>query len=69
MVYHSYVYVHEGYGFGDVLQQPHDADPGDTVYAKFVSAHPRNNLETDNSYLFVEYNLASYMTSIISFDD
>jgi len=45
-----------GKSFGDVLVQPGNANPGSSVTAKFVSGHLRNNLMTDSSFLFVEYN-------------
>ncbi|PNF17882.1 hypothetical protein B7P43_G02187 [Cryptotermes secundus] len=41
--------------FGDCIEQPvRVAEPGVTVTAKFVAAHPRNNLTLGASYLTVE---------------
>ena len=44
-----------GKSFGDVLEQPASAvSPGDTVFAKFVGANPRNDLRLESSYAVVE---------------
>ncbi|MCH8542875.1 MAG: neutral/alkaline ceramidase [Alcanivorax sp.] len=41
--------------FGTLLEDvPPSAEPGDTVRAIFQAGHPRNNLMTDDSYVFVE---------------
>ncbi|KDR24151.1 Neutral ceramidase [Zootermopsis nevadensis] len=43
------------HNFGDCTEQPVDvAEPGVTVRAKFVAAHPRNNLTLGGTYLTVE---------------
>ena len=42
--------------FGHCIQQPHDAQPGQMVTAKFVSGHLRNDLLTGDSFLRVEHN-------------
>lgn len=42
-------------GFGDVVSDaPASANPGDTVTASFQSGHPRNNLNTEASYVYVD---------------
>lgn len=44
-----------GYNFGDcTLQPPNSVQPGDTVSVKFVSAHLRNNMMLESTYLAVE---------------
>ncbi|CAH1405695.1 unnamed protein product [Nezara viridula] len=44
-----------GKQFGDVISQPREeARPGETVSAVFVSGHPRNNFQTEGTYLTVE---------------
>jgi len=40
--------------FGDCVQEPADALAGDTVSAKFISGHLRNNLMLDSTYLKVQ---------------
>jgi len=45
----------KGYAFGDVLAQPYPlAYAGETIVAKFVSGHPRNNVMLGGSFLTVE---------------
>ena len=43
-----------GHQMGDCVHQPEDAGPGDTVMAKFISGHLRNNLMLDSTFLTVE---------------
>eukprot|EP00088_Acartia_fossae_P019247 TRINITY_DN21220_c0_g1_i4.p1 TRINITY_DN21220_c0_g1~~TRINITY_DN21220_c0_g1_i4.p1 ORF type:complete len:687 (+),score=151.03 TRINITY_DN21220_c0_g1_i4:252-2063(+) len=45
-----------GLDFGSCIQQPHDANQGDFVTAKFISGHLRNDLMTDDTFLRVERN-------------
>jgi neutral ceramidase len=48
-----------GSGFGYVLRQPLKSyQRGSSVYTKFVSGNPRNNLMTDSSYFFVERQIS-----------
>lgn len=56
--------------FGDCIQQPVSmAEPGITVTAKFVAAHPRNNLTLGASYLTVErFEEGSGMWKIVATD-
>jgi len=46
-----------GHNFGDVLIDVHSSSPytaGQTVWAQFVGANPRNNLRLEDSFLLVE---------------
>merc|ERR1719500_867173 len=43
-----------GHQMGDCVHQPEDASPGQTVMAKFISGHLRNNHMLDSTFLTVE---------------
>ena len=43
-----------GHQMGDCVHQPEDASPGQTVMAKFISGHLRNNPMLDSTFLTVE---------------
>ncbi|XP_022119315.2 neutral ceramidase [Pieris rapae] len=43
-----------GRNFGDVLEEPQSARPGETVKATFVAANPRNNLRQESTHATVE---------------
>jgi len=58
-----------GYAFGDVLAQPYPlADAGETIIAKFVSGHPRNNAMLGGSFLTVEKQEANNTWRIVAKD-
>ncbi|CAK1540768.1 unnamed protein product [Leptosia nina] len=40
--------------FGEVLEEPQSARPGETVRATFIAANPRNNLRQESTYAVVE---------------
>ena len=43
-----------GHQMGDCVHQPEDSGPGQTVMAKFISGHLRNNPMLDSTFLTVE---------------
>merc|ERR1719259_1256028 len=46
-----------GYSIGDCIEQPVNAMPEDTVTAKFISGHLRNNLMLEDTFLAVEQDV------------
>uniref|UniRef100_A0A2P2I6J2 Neutral ceramidase n=1 Tax=Hirondellea gigas TaxID=1518452 RepID=A0A2P2I6J2_9CRUS len=58
-----------GYSFGDVIAQPYPfAYTGETVFAKFVSGHPRNDPQLGGSFLTVEKLLDDGTWKLIATD-
>eukprot|EP00296_Roombia_truncata_P007920 JP446379.1.p1 GENE.JP446379.1~~JP446379.1.p1 ORF type:complete len:207 (+),score=38.31 JP446379.1:377-997(+) len=45
-----------GHNYGDTVLEAHDSyTPGSTVEVEFWSAHPNNNFQTQNSYLYIQH--------------
>ncbi len=58
-----------GTAFGDVTRQPPETlTAGESVSAEFQSAHPRNDLKIQSSYVYVERQIGEEQWEIVSTD-